>query len=116
MAGTGLSKKALKQTRQSIGQELKRYAQAIQKLRNDVERMNRDIWYGGQTANNWYQGMQKHYEADVKYGNKMKNLHKNLSKKIEMLDSKTTSSKSSINQYGTTVQTLEKEQWGDWAF
>ena len=41
----------------------------IQSLQKHVERMNKDIWYGGKSATNWYKKMQNIYTKLIVFDN-----------------------------------------------
>lgn len=66
MAKSGISKSEAKKAYKDVKGYLSELEGYINKLADDVEKMNKEYWYGGEPANKWYNNMVNHYGADKK--------------------------------------------------
>ncbi len=87
--GSGFSHTQLQKTVKSIERELKVLNSCLAKIQKDVNTMNRDVWNGGQTANKWYEAMEKSFQKDVKFYNKIVTLQNGFAKRVSSAKEKT---------------------------
>ena len=66
---SGVNTKVAKKAYNKVKTELNQLEQHIQSLQKNVERMNKDTWYGGKSSANWYARMQKVYANLVTFDN-----------------------------------------------
>ena len=83
MAGSGGSLKEMVNRYNALVKPVTNFGTNLTKLKSSVERMNKDYWNGGQTANSWYNALKKAYKADKNFYNKMLNVQKKLRKLID---------------------------------
>ena len=85
--------------------------------------MNQDVWYGGKTANLWYEAMEKAFTKDVNYYNKVVTLQNNFSKRLTNSKSKTSKGSSGISgsvdqspnsPINVSPGSVEVQPGGDW--
>ena len=103
--GSGFSHTQLQKTVKSIERELKVLNSCLAKIQKDVNTMNRDVWNGGQTANKWYEAMEKSFQKDVKFYNKIVTLQNGFAKRVSSAKEKTNKSSASSESARVYAQT-----------
>lgn len=61
MAKSGINKQVAKKAYNNVKKDLQLLEQQMNKLVEDVEKMNANAWYGDKPANQWYTNMVNHY-------------------------------------------------------
>ena len=64
----GLNKAAARKTLNQINNYMTTLDSQLKKFKTDVEEMNKNCWYGGDTANSWYKNKAvKYYDNTLNY-------------------------------------------------
>ena len=61
MAKSGINKPTARKVYNNVKKDLQLLEQQMNKLVEDVEKMNETSWYGDKPANKWYSNMASHY-------------------------------------------------------
>lgn len=63
----GINSKIAKKAYNDLGTELNALVSHLNSLVTDVQDMNKNVWYGGKKANEWYTNMNARYENVYAY-------------------------------------------------
>ena len=68
---SGVSKEAAKKAYKKANDDIEALASHIEKLKEDIQDLNRDLWYGGKLANKWYSEMNTRFDNLVLFDNQL---------------------------------------------
>lgn len=89
MAITGVSKSLMNAVYRQANKDIEKLEEDLRKLKNSVENMNQNVWYGGQSSIKWYQAADTAYISDVKFAAAARNLQTSLNSQIKKIENAT---------------------------
>ena len=66
---SGVNAKVAKKVYNNVNGHLKNLDGYIKNLKADLEKYNKETWYGGKSANKWYDSMSSVFDNIVKFDN-----------------------------------------------
>ena len=66
---SGVNTKIAKKVHNNVNGHLKNLDGYIKTLKTDIEKFNKETWYGGKGANKWYDSMSTVFDRVVKFDN-----------------------------------------------
>ena len=67
MALTGLNKPLAKETHKKAQRKIEDLRTNVNALKTAVQTMNQNIWYGGNSANKWYDNVSQAHTSNTKF-------------------------------------------------
>ena len=67
MAITGLNKPLARETYSKAEKKIQNLTQNVNALKTAVQTMNQNIWYGGNSANKWYDSVSQAHTSNSKF-------------------------------------------------
>ena len=89
MAATGVNKQVLKNTYKKANNKINDLSANVKGLQQAVQTMNQSVWYGGTSANKWYNSVSSAHTSNSKFINAATNLQTSIKKQINSLDRST---------------------------
>ena len=80
---SGINLKKAQLAYNNVNKDIKNLETQLANFRKAVAEMNANIWYGGNSANKWYESANNAYKKDCKFLDSLYNIQVKLSKKID---------------------------------
>lgn len=82
MAKNSISPKMALAIQSKVAAYIKELDSYMTSLANEVETLNRDYWYGGSNANDWYNKMSQHYINAYTANQRLKDMNDTFKRQI----------------------------------
>ena len=86
MAITGVSKSLMNAVYKQANRDIEKLNDDLRRFKIAVEKMNQDVWYGGESSIKWYQAADTAYISDVKFSRAATNLQASLNTQIRKIE------------------------------
>ena len=83
---TGASLAVLKQSYRDANKRIQELRANINEFKSSVQTMNQNIWYGGNSANKWYNNASSIHTNNSKFADSAENLQRAYKKQIEEIE------------------------------
>ena len=82
---SGLNLKVLQATYKNVNKDVKNLEEQLKIYEKNVKILNEKVWYGGKSADTWYNSATSAYNKDKQFVDKLINIQTKLKQRIDKL-------------------------------